>query len=98
MDGKDGIFALTLKLKRSSSADRGIESDVTRFAMGWSGLNIASSLTIGTGEATLASLATGQLIEGCLQPLRTEVGANGYRALRYLVVIVGRFLALILGR
>lgn len=98
MDGKGDVVALTLKLKRSSSADCSIEGDVTRLAVGWSGLDIAPSLTIGTGEAALASLTTGQLIEGCLQSLRTEIGANGYRALRYLVIIVGGFLALILGR
>jgi len=66
MDGKRGVVAITLKLKRSSRADRGVESDVTRLAVGWSGLDVAPSLTIGAGEAALASLATSQFIEGCL--------------------------------
>lgn len=98
MDGKGGVLALALKLKRSSSADRGVESDVTRLAVGRSGLDVAPSLAISAGEAALAGLAAGQLIEGRLQPLRTEISANGYRASRYLVVIVGGFLALILRR
>ena len=98
VDGKSGILGITLYLKRGCGADGGIESEVTSLAVSWTGLNVTPSLAIGAGEAPLSGLASGQLIERGLQALGTEIGADGCRAFRYLVVIVGGLVALVLGR
>jgi hypothetical protein len=66
--------------------------------MGRAGLHVAAPLAVGAGEAALASLVAGQLVEGGLQALGAKVIADGNRLDRRFLVAAGGLAALILGR
>jgi len=66
--------------------------------VGRAGLHVAAPLAVGTGEATLAGLVAGQLVERGLQALGAKIIADGNRLDRRFLIAVGSLAALILGR
>jgi len=89
---------LASNLEGSSRAEGGVEGQVLGFAVGRAGLYVASPLAVGAGEAALAGLVAGQLVEGSLQALGAKVIADGNRLDRRFLVAAGGLAALILGR
>jgi hypothetical protein len=52
----------SLSLVRGSGADGGIEGDVARTLVGWTGLDVAAALLIGAGAGASAGLAPGEAV------------------------------------